>query len=103
MVFTGRTQIEREVGYLSARRDGVNAIVEWQGVGRLGSGAQAAHGARFDGYRVTFDDGVTETAIETDAQTLTHNVSGFSAPLSIRVAQLNTLTGAGPETEVVLL
>lgn len=102
MTFAGRTQIEREVGYLMARRDGSDVIVEWQGVGRIGSGAQAMHGARFDGYRVTFDDGSNEDTVDTDNQTVTHDVSGFGSPLTIRVVQLNQLTGAGPEAELVI-
>ena len=102
MIYAGRSQIEREAAYLAAHRDGSSAVVSWQGVGRLGAGITTAHGARFAGYRVTFDDGVTEETVDTDAETLTHDVSGFGSPITISVAQLNDLTGAGPEIEVVL-
>lgn len=102
MTFTGRSQIEREPAYLMAHRDGVNAVVTWQGVGRLGSGATVAQGMRFTGYRVTFDDGAIEQVVETTAQEITHNVSALSSPITIRVAQLNGLTGAGPEIEVII-
>jgi hypothetical protein len=105
MLFAGRTQIEREPGYVMARRDGTDAIVSWQGVARLGSGANVAHGARFDGYRVTFEDGDTSNTVvvNTDAQTVTQDVSGLGSPLSISVQQLNALTGAGPATEVIII
>jgi hypothetical protein len=103
MTYQGRSQTERRVGYLAARRDGTNAIVTWQGVGRLGGGATVAHGARFAGYRVTFSDGSSpETVVDTDDQTLTQDVSGFSSPVTISVQQLNDLTGAGPAVEVEL-
>jgi hypothetical protein len=102
MSYTGRSQIEREPAYVMAHRDGVNAVVTWQGVGRLGSGATVAHGARFAGYRVTFDDGAIEQVVDTDDEELTHNVSALGSPISIRVAQLNDLTGAGPYTEVII-
>lgn len=104
MTYAGRAQIEREVGYLEAHRDGTDAVVTWQGVGRLGAGAQVAHGQRFDGYRVTFDDGSNpEIVVDTDDETVTQDVSGLGSPINITVVQLNSLTGEGPPTEVVLL
>lgn len=103
MVYTGQSQTERRVGYLEATRDGDDAVVTWQGVARLGGGATVAHGARFGGYRVTFDDGIAAPlSVDTMNQALTQDVSAFAAPLTISVAQLNDLTGAGPAVEVVL-
>lgn len=103
LVFTGRTQIERRVGYLAARRiDATNVEVTWQGVGRLGGGGSVAQGARFAGYRVVFDDGVTELETDTANQTITQNVSTLSSPITIRVYQLNDLTGEGPAAEVII-
>lgn len=102
-VYVGRSQIEREVAYLMARLEGTDAIVEWQGVGRLGSGAQVAHGARFAGYRVEFDDGVAPViSVDTPNEELTQDVSALSQPITIRVMQLNDLTGAGPAIEVIV-
>lgn len=102
--FEGRTQIERAVGYLMARRDGANMVVTWQGVGRLGGGGAVAHGVRFAGYKVTFSDGVNPSiVVETDAQELTQNVSSLSSsPITISVVQQNDLTGDGPSTEVIV-
>lgn len=103
VVYTGRSQIERAPGYLAAHRDGDNAVVTWQGVGRLGGGAQVAHGARFTGYRVTYDDGVNPAiVVDTAAQTHTQDVSGLDSPLIIRVQQVSSLMGAGPAAEVSL-
>jgi hypothetical protein len=102
MVYAGRSQIEREPSYVSARRDGDDAIVEWIGVGRLGSGATVAHGSRFTGYRVTFDDGVLEETVDTTDQNVTHDVSAFASPITISVAQVNSLTGPGPDIQVVI-
>lgn len=100
MTYTGRSQIEREPAYLQARLDGTDAIVSWQGVGRLGSGAQVAHGVRFTGYRVTFEGaGIGETPITTDttAETITQDVSSLTQPIRVSVVQLNELMGEGPE------
>lgn len=105
MTYTGRSQIEREVSHLTARREGSDAVVDWIGIGRLGGGAAAAHGSRFTGYRVTFDDGSSAGTIvvDTTAQTLTQDVTGLASPITITVQQVNALTGAGPSTEVLLI
>lgn len=104
MVYTGRTQIEREVGYLAAHRDGADLVVSWQGIGRLGAGAAVAHGARFAGYRVTFSaDTGAAIVVETADQTTTQDVSALSSPVTITVEQLNDLTGPGPATEVIVV
>ncbi len=103
ITYTGQSQTERRVGYLEARRDGTDALVSWQGVGRVGGGANVVHGARFAGYRVTFDDGSSPAVVvDTVNQALTQDTTGMSAPLTISVSQLNDLTGAGPAVEVVL-
>lgn len=104
IVFAGEGQTERAPGMLMAHRDGANMVVAWQGVGRLGAGVSAAHGARFTGYRVTFDDGVAPAiVVDTTAQTLTQNVAALAAsPITITVQQLNALTGAGPAAEVIV-
>lgn len=103
MLYAGRSQIEREPGYVMARLEGTDAVVSWQGVGRLGSGAHVAHGIRFDGYRVEFDDGVAPVVtVNTANEELTQDVSALTPPIAIRVMQLNSLTGAGPAIEVIV-
>jgi hypothetical protein len=103
ITYQGRSQIERAPAYVTAHRAGSDAVVTWQGVGRLGAGALARHGERFDGYRVTFDDGTNPAiVVETDDTELTQDVSSLSGTITIGVQQLNTLTGAGPATEVTL-
>lgn len=102
VTYQGMSQKERQPAYLQAYRSGADVVASWQGVGRLGSGAQVAHGQRFDGYRVTFSDGVDEIQVETFDQELTQDVSTLSGPVTITVEQLNSLTGAGPSIEVTV-
>lgn len=103
IIFEGNGQTERHPGYVMARRDGTNAVISWQGVGRLGGGGAVAHGARFAGYRVTVSDGVNPAIVtDTPNQSLTQNVSGLGSPINISVQQLNDFTGAGAATQVVL-
>lgn len=100
IVYQGISQTERPAAYLEAYRDGSDIVTSWQGVGRLGSGAQVAHGSRFTGYRVTYSDGVDEVTADTTSQSHTQDVSGLGAPVTVTVQQVNSLTGAGPATEV---
>lgn len=102
MTYVGRSQTERHASYLMAHLAGDDAIITWQGVGRLGSGAHSAQGAYFIGYRVVITDGSITDTIDTLAETLTHDISAFSAPITVSVAQRNQLTGAGPSIEVTL-
>lgn len=102
VTFTGASQTERRPAYLSARRDGTNAVISWQGVGRLGAGANVAMGAYFQGYRVTLTDGSTTQTHDTTANALTTSLSAFSGPVTIRVQQRNQITGLGPYIEVTI-
>jgi hypothetical protein len=79
-----------------------DAVISWQGVGRLGAGAQVAQGAYFIGYRVTITDGALTQTYDTIEQSLMQDVSAFSSPLTISVQQRNQLTGLGPAIEVIL-
>src|SRR5690606_36313439 len=100
--FTGQSQVERRPAYLSARRDGTDAVISWQGVGRLGAGANVAMGAYFEDYRGTLTDGITTQTRDTTANALTTSLSAFVGPVTIRVQQRNQITGLGPYIEVTI-
>lgn len=100
--FTGQSQVERRPAYLQARRDGADAVISWQGVGRLGGGAHVAMGAHFAGYRVTLTDGSTTQTHDTEANALTTSLSAFSGPVTVTVQQRNNFTGLGPDIEVTI-
>lgn len=102
VTFTGQSQVERRPSYLQARRDGTDAVITWQGVGRLGGGAHVAMGAYFIGFRVTLTDGSTTETHDTVARALTTSLAAFSGPVTVRVQQNNQLTGLGPYIEVTI-
>lgn len=102
VTFTGQSQVERRPAYLQARRDGTNAVISWQGVGRLGGGAHVAIGAYFSGYVVTLTDGTTTQTYDTANNTLTTSLASFVGPVTVRVQQRNQLTGLGPHIEVTI-
>lgn len=96
VTFTGRSQRERKPGYLRARRGGGNLTITWQGAGRLGGGTQVGMGTQFDGYQVTIDGTVHTT------QNQYFIIAEPVANASVKVQQLNKLTGAGPAAEITV-
>lgn len=100
--FTGQSQTEFPPAYLQARRDGTDVVASWQGVGRLGGGANVAMGAYFQGYRVTLTDGSVTQTFDQVAESITTSLSAFTGPVTVRVQQRNQLTGLGPYIEVII-
>lgn len=92
ITYHGRSQIERAPAYLSAVRDDSDLQVSWQGVGRLGGGSSIGMGAFFTGYRVTLGAHSIDT-------TSMHATIPHAAG-TLRVQQINSITGAGPAAEL---
>lgn len=99
--YTGQSQVERAVAYLQAHRSGSNAVLQWQGVGKLGKGASVAMGLYFAGYKVTLTDGSTTQTFTTAAQMYEADISAFTGSITATVQAMNQLTGAGPATQVI--
>ena len=102
VVFTGQSQVERRPAYLQARRDGTDVVASWQGVGRLGGGANVAMGVQFAGFQVTLTDGSTTETHNTLTGEFTGSLASFVGPVTVRVQQRNQLTGLGPYIEVTI-
>lgn len=100
-VFTTQSQVEYPVAYLSARRSGGNAEITWQGIGKLGAGPSVAMGIYSAGYRVTLTDGSTTQVFNVTDQFLTTSLSSFVGSVTATVVAMNSLTGAGPATQVI--
>lgn len=92
--FTGASQRERIPAYVSAKREAGQLHINWQGVGRIGGGAQVRMGQYFGGYRVTVNGS------EHITQQSTLSIAAPSGQATITVQQINTLTGAGPSVTV---
>jgi len=95
MTYSGQSQTERHVGYLVIHpftdSNGASVRITWQGVGRLGGGGSALQGAKFEGYRVTFDDHVNDPiVIDTLLNEVTQNISTLSAGIPVPDALLWT-------------
>ena len=94
--FIGRSQIERAPSQLRAVRTGGNLVITWVGTGRIGGRGRLRMGQNFEGYQVDIN-GTTTNTLE---QSLSMPDPGGS--LTIRVSQLNSITGAGQAAEITL-
>jgi len=94
--FNGISQLETAPGYLRARRDGGNIIIDWIGTGRIGGRGSWQMGQHFTGYRVD----VNGTTTDTSNNTLTVTDPGGSVTIS--VVQLNSFTGEGQPAEITI-
>lgn len=94
---TGASQTEWPPHDVQASRDGSdNVTVTWIGRGRLGTETAPFHSQHFTGYRVTFSDGHTADVTDT-----TYTRSSTPPGVTVSVAALNSITGAGPSSETV--
>lgn len=96
--YVGRSQIEWSVAYLKLARDGSdNVSATWTPRHRLGTEDAPVESGNFRGYRVTLDDGVLPAlTFDTSAASFSHDASALGTPLTVSVAALNRITGAGP-------
>ncbi|WKT59096.1 phage tail protein [Microbulbifer thermotolerans] len=94
--FTAQSQTERAPSQLRARRDDGNLIIEWFGVGNHGGRNAVLHSQYFTGYRVDVGGNITDT----QSETLT--VPDPGSPTTIRVHQINSITGPGPAAEITV-
>jgi hypothetical protein len=98
--YVGRSQIEWPVAYLQLSRDVSNNVTgSWTPRHRLGTEDVPVASINFRGYRVTLNDGVLPAVtFDTTAQSFTYAAGALGTPLTVSVAALNRITGAGPAT-----
>lgn len=94
--FTGKSQREWPVANLLLERSGddIEAIAIPRH--RFGTDDAPVQSVNHSGYRWTATDGVNTVNIDTVMPTQTFDVTGWSTPITVTVAQLNRITGAGP-------
>lgn len=97
--YEGRSQIEWPIAYLMLERDS-NDVVSgaWTPRHRFGSDDFPVPSINFEGFRVTIDDGGAAVVIETVAAEFAFDASAMASPVTVSVAALNRITGAGPAT-----
>lgn len=99
VVTNPQTQTEWPVHYVKATRDSSdNVTVSWIGRARLGVEVAPHNSKYFGGYRVIYSDGYTADVLPT---VTTHTRAAAPAGVTIHIAAVNVITGAGPLSEGV--
>lgn len=94
------SQTEFPPTFVQATRDGSdNVTVTWVGRGRVGAEVAPRNSKYFSGYRITYGDGTT---FDVGPTVTTHTRASAPASQIITVCALNTITGAGPDSEEVI-
>lgn len=97
-----KSQTEWPVHMVRAGRDiSDNVTVTWIGRARIGTETSPQHSQYFRGYRVSFDDGGSVQTFDTTATIYTLNAA--PDPVTVTVAPLNAITGAGPASTGIIV
>lgn len=95
--FTGQSQREWPVAYLTLERDGSDVITgAWIPRHRFGADVHPVASINFQGFRVTLDDGAATVSFDVATPSFTYDASAMSSPVDVSVAPINRITGAGP-------
>lgn len=95
--FVGRSQIELAVVDLQVEQSSLDVVTAtWTRRDRFGTDTAPIVSTNWQGYRVTIT-GDSSVVIDTTSPSITYDASGLgTSSVSVSVAQLNRITGAGP-------
>lgn len=94
--WTAQCQTEFPVAHLFAEIAGDDLNLSCVPRHRFGTEDNPIRSANWTGYRWTATDGSNAAQVDTIADTATIDVTSWSTPITVTVAQLNRYTGAGP-------
>jgi hypothetical protein len=95
--FVGRSQVEWPVASFRLSRSGNNVTTTWAPRHRFGSDDSPLASINFQGFRLTFV-GTSTVTFDQTAPTSTYDVSAIGGSVTVSVASINRITGAGPAT-----
>ncbi|MGJ7544638.1 phage tail protein [Variovorax sp. LT1R16] len=101
-IYTGKSQREWPVAYLSTTFDGTTLAASWTPRHRLGSEDAPVASINFQGYRVTITNLLQTIAFDTTSQNFSVDASAMALPFSLSVAALNRITGPGEATVEII-
>lgn len=101
-IYTGKSQREWPVAYLSTTFDGTTLAASWTPRHRLGSEDAPVASINFQGYRVTITNLLQMIAFDTTSQNFSVDASTMALPFSLSVAALNRITGPGEATVEII-
>lgn len=96
LTYAGNSQREFPVANLLLSRAGDDVTAAAVPRHRFGTDDAPLRSLNWDGFRWTATDGANTVTRDGTADTETFDVTGWASPVTITVAQLNRITGAGP-------
>lgn len=96
LTYAGNSQREFPVAHLLLSRAGDDVTATAVPRHRFGTDDAPIRSLNWDGYRWTVTDGVNTVTRDGTADTETFDATGWASPVTVTVAQLNRITGAGP-------
>lgn len=100
--FAGRSQLEFPVAHLMGEVAGSTLSVSCVPRHRFGTDDSPVRSINWTGYRWTATDGANTATKDTTTDGTSFDVTGWSTPITVTVAQINRITGAGPTvTEMI--
>lgn len=94
--YVGASQTEWPVANILLDHAGNDLNIEIVPRHRFGTDMAPIRSLNWDGFRITATDGTNTAAVDTSSATHTFDVTGWASPITVTVAQLNRITGAGP-------
>ncbi|MDN8612806.1 phage tail protein [Variovorax ginsengisoli] len=95
--YAGRSQIEWPVASFALSRSGNVVTTTWAPRHRFGSDDAPLASINFQGFRLTFV-GTSTVTFDQTAPTSTYDVSAIGGGVTVSVASINRIMGAGPAT-----
>lgn len=93
-------QTEFPVDLLRYELDGDEVTVEWSPRERFGTDITPIRSINWQGYQITYTDGTITETHTTEDPFHVKDLSSYTLPVTVAVAQLNRYTGAGPATQI---
>lgn len=99
-----QVQTEFPVAFLRATRSDSNALtIAWSERRRLGTVRNPVRSGQWLGYRVTLIKGATTVVLPDQILTgASYDATALGAGVTVRVQQINNITGLGPASEVIV-
>ena len=94
--YTALSQTEWPVAHVLLDHAGNDLHVEIVPRHRFGTSLHPVRSINWIGYRIAATDGSNAVAVDVTSDTHTIDVTGWASPITVTVAQLNRITGAGP-------
>jgi len=94
--YTGQSQREFPLAHVGLALGGDNLTVHVVPRHRFGTDDNPLRSINWTGYRIAATDGANSATYDTTADLTEIDVSGWSGPITVAVAQVNRITGPGP-------